>query len=95
MNAGKHKPLNDLLREAAARWRARPCPQLDAPPGFATRVLARARQAPSWELVLWTRLSIGGLAAALLVGVIVTFVSPRPQAAMLENPVSVWLESVL
>lgn len=95
MNGGKIKPLNDLLRAAAARWRARPCPHLDVPPGFATRVVARARQTPSWELVLWTRLSFGGLAAALLIGLIVTFAPLHPQTAAVENPVNVWLESAL
>ena len=95
MNAGKHKTLSDLLRAAAARWRAGPCPHLDAPPGFATRVVARARQTPSWELQLWTRLSFGGLAAALLIGLIVTLAPPHRQTVATENPVSVWLESVL
>lgn len=95
MNAGNQKPLNDLLREAAARWRARPENPPAAPPGFAARVVARARQSPSWDLQLWTRLSFGGLAAAFLVGLIVTLAPPHPQTATPENPVSVWLESTL
>lgn len=95
MNAGKHKPLNDLLREAAARWRAWPMTPPAVPPGFAARVVARARQLPSWELQLWTRLSFGGLAAAVLVGLIVTLALPHRQAATAENPVRVWLESTL
>lgn len=95
MNAGNQKPLNDLLREAAARWRARPEEPPAAPPGFATRVVARARRAPSWELQLWTRLSFGGLAAALLIGLIVALALPHRPAATAENPVRIWLESTL
>lgn len=68
MSAGKKTPLNDLLREAAAAWQARPEPRPGAPPGFATRVVALSRDAPSWELTLWTRFSFGGLAVALMLG---------------------------
>lgn len=95
MNAGKHKPLNDLLREAAAGWRARPETSPGVPPGFAARVVARARPLPSWGLQLWTRLSFGGLALAVLVGLIVTLALPHRQAATAENPVRFWLETSL
>lgn len=95
MNAGNQKPLNNLLREAAARWRARSETPPAVPPGFATRVVARARQHSSWELQLWTRLSLGGLAAALLIGVIVTLAPPQRPTAPADNPVSVWLETTL
>jgi len=95
MSAGNKKPLNELLREAAAAWQARPRPRPGAPPGFATRVVALWRETPSWELTLWTRFSFGGLAVALVLGLFSTLNYQRMTATAgraAPNPVVEWLE---
>lgn len=96
----KLPPLDQLLVDARKRWQDSSAASRlpDAPPGFATRVVAHALEQPSHEMILWSRLSTAGLCLAMAMVAAAHFrnVQPRPHSAVgvhESNPVIEWIQT--